>query len=36
MENVIEIKNMSKSFKRNKVLNDINISIEKGSVCGFV
>ncbi len=36
MENVIEIKNMSKSFKRNKVLNDINISIEKGSVYGFV
>ena len=36
MENVIETKNMSKSFKRNKVLNDINISIEKGSVCGFV
>lgn len=36
MENVIEIKNMSKSFKRNKVLNDINISVEKGSVCGFV
>ncbi len=36
MENVIEIKNMSKSFKRNKVLNDISISIEKGSVCGFV
>ncbi len=36
MEYVIEIKNMSKSFKRNKVLNDINISIEKGSVCGFV
>lgn len=36
MENVIEIKNMSKSFKGNKVLNDINISIEKGSVCGFV
>lgn len=36
MENVIEIKNMSKSFKGNKVLNDINISVEKGSVCGFV
>ncbi len=36
MENVIEIKNLCKSFKRNKVLNDINISIEKGSVCGFV
>lgn len=36
MENVIEIKNMSKFFKGNKVLNDINISIEKGSVCGFV
>lgn len=36
MENVIEIKNMSKSFKSHKVLNDINISIEKGSVCGFV
>lgn len=36
MENVIEIKNMGKSFKGNKVLNDINISIEKGSVCGFV
>ena len=27
---------MSKSFKSHKVLNDINISIEKGSVCGFV
>ena len=36
MENVVEIKNMNKSFKGNKVLNDINISIEKGSVCGFV
>lgn len=36
MENVIEIKNVSKSFKSYKVLNDINISIEKGSVCGFV
>ncbi len=36
MENVIEIKNVSKSFKSHKVLNDINISIEKGSVCGFV
>lgn len=33
---VLEIKNMSKSFAKNKVLNGINLSVKKGSVMGLM
>lgn len=32
----LEIQGLTKSLQGNKVLNNINLSIEKGSVCGFV
>ncbi|MBE6353771.1 sugar ABC transporter ATP-binding protein [Treponema sp.] len=35
-DTVLEIKNMSKSFAKNKVLNGINLSIKKGSVMGLM
>ncbi len=34
--NVLEIRNLSKSFAKNKVLNGINISVKKGSVLGLM
>ncbi|MCR5218679.1 sugar ABC transporter ATP-binding protein [Treponema sp.] len=35
-DTVLEIKNMSKSFAKNKVLNGINLTIKKGSVMGLM
>ena len=35
-ENVLEIKNLSKSFAKNKVLNGINLTVKKGSVLGLM
>ena len=35
-ENVLELKNMSKSFGKNKVLNGINLTVQKGSVVGLM
>lgn len=34
-ENIIEVKNLSKSFKENKVLNDISFNVKKGDIYGF-
>ena len=35
-ENLLEIKNLSKSFAKNKVLSGINISVGRGSVLGLM
>ena len=35
-ENVLEIKNLSKAFAKNKVLDGINLTIKKGSVMGLM
>ena len=35
-DNVLEIKGLSKSFAKNKVLNGINLSVKKGSVMGLM
>lgn len=35
-ENVLELKNLSKSFAKNKVLNGINLSVKRGSVLGLM
>ena len=35
-ENVLELKNLSKSFAKNKVLNGINLVVKKGSVLGLM
>ena len=35
-DTVLEIKNLSKSFAKNTVLNGINLSIKKGSVMGLM
>ena len=35
-ENILEIKNLSKSFGKNVVLNGINLSLQKGSVLGLM
>ena len=35
-EIVLELKNLSKSFAKNKVLNGINLTIKKGSVLGLM
>ena len=35
-EIVLELKNLSKSFAKNKVLNSINLTIKKGSVLGLM
>ena len=35
-ETVLEIKNLSKSFAKNKVLNGINLTVKKGSVMGLM
>lgn len=35
-ENLLEIRNLSKSFAKNKVLNGINLSVKKGSVLGLM
>lgn len=34
--NVLELKNLSKSFAKNKVLNGINLTVKKGSVLGLM
>lgn len=36
MEKIIEVKNISKSFKKVRVLNDVSMSVEKGTICGLV
>lgn len=36
METIIEIKNLNKSFGNNKVLNNINLSFEKGDIFGIL
>ncbi len=36
MENVIEVSGVSKSFKGVKVLDDVSMYVEKGSICGLV
>ena len=35
-EVVLEIKNLSKSFAKNKVLDGINLTVKKGSVLGLM
>ena len=35
-DTVLEIKNLSKSFAKNTVLNGINLSVKKGSVMGLM
>ena len=35
-ENILELRNLSKSFAKNKVLNGINLTIKKGSVLGLM
>ena len=35
-DNVLELKNLSKSFAKNKVLNGINLTVKKGSVMGLM
>lgn len=34
--NEIEIRDLCKSFRKEKVLKDINLSVEKGTICGIV
>lgn len=36
MENVIEVSDVCKSFKGVKVLNNINMNVEKGIICGLI
>ncbi len=36
MNSAIEVKHVKKSFKNNLVLKDINLSVEKGQICGIV
>lgn len=36
MGNIIEVKNISKSFKENQVLRNISLNIEEGTICGLV
>lgn len=36
MDPIIEVKNVSKRFKGVQVLNDISLSIEKGTICGLI
>ena len=36
MENVLEIRNLSKSFKQYNVLNDINLTIKRGDIYGLI
>lgn len=36
MGNIIEIKNVSKSFKGNQVLRNVCLDIEEGTICGLV
>ena len=35
-DNVLELKGMSKSFGKNKVLNSISLTVKKGSVMGLM
>lgn len=36
MVNIIEVKNVTKSFKNNVVLKDVSLTVEKGSICGLI
>ena len=36
MERILEIKNVTKSYKKHKVLTDVSMSINKGDIYGFV
>ncbi len=36
MENILEIKNLSKSFGKSKVVDNISLSIKPGEVYGFL
>lgn len=36
MENILEIKNVSKSFGKDKAVNNINLSIKEGEIFGFL
>lgn len=36
MNKIIEVKNISKRFKEHQVLNNVNLSIQKGEICGLV
>ena len=36
MNNIIEVRNVSKSFKNNQVLKNVNLTIEEGTICGLV
>lgn len=36
MGKIIEVKNISKSFKKVRVLNDVSMTVEKGTICGLV
>ena len=36
MSEVLRVENVSKVYKKQKVLNDVNISIEKGEIVGLV
>lgn len=36
MGNIIEVKNISKSFKNMQVLKDVSLEIEEGTICGLV
>lgn len=35
METIIKVKDVSKQFKGIKVLDNINLTVEKGSICGL-
>lgn len=36
MEKVIEVTNISKTFSGRKVLDNVSISVQRGSICGLV
>lgn len=36
MNNIIEVKNVSKRFKEHQVLNDVSLTINQGEICGLV
>lgn len=36
MENIIEVKNLNKSFGKKKVLNNVSLSVSEGEIVGFI
>lgn len=36
MENIIEVRNVSKRFKENQVIQNVSLAIPKGTICGLV